>query len=113
MLEKFFGFLDAIIKEAEASMEVIEQLDILKNPEALKELVEDVTFARKLTKVANSSPFLRKHIPNADIIAFASTYPALKKMRLNADGSKFNLDTKVSKDLFFKLLNFTTNQIIL
>ncbi|GAB7087807.1 hypothetical protein JCM15579A_19110 [Marinifilum fragile] len=34
-------------------------------------------------------------------------------MRLNADGSKFNLDTKVSKDLFIKLLNnnFLTSQL--
>ncbi|MDQ1769358.1 DUF4868 domain-containing protein [Labilibaculum sp. A4] len=113
-IEKFFGFHDVIIKEAEASMEVIEQLGILENPEALKELVSDISFARKLTKVATSSPVLRKHIPNADIIAFASSYPALKnKMRLNADRSKFNLDTRVSKDLFIKLLNddFLTSQL--
>ena len=113
-IEKFFGFHDVIIREAESSLEVIEQLNILENPEALSELVTDISFARKLTKVANSSPVLQNNIPNYEIISFATTYPSLKnKMRLSNDGSKFNLDTRVSKDMFIKLLNddFLTSQL--
>ena len=45
-------------------------------------------------------------VPNAQVIAFVGAHPAHRgKFRLSDDGSKLKLDTKVSQDLFLKLLN--------
>ena len=105
-IERNFGIHEVIIREARVSLEVIGRINIVSNIESLAELVDDVTFARKLTKVARSSPVLRLNIPNADIIAFAKTHPLTKrKIKLNEDETQFSLDTKVSKDLFIKILN--------
>ncbi|MFY0592803.1 anti-phage protein KwaB [Roseivirga sp.] len=113
-IEKFFGFHDIIKKEATQSLDVIEQIKLLENPETLKELIEDVTFARKLTKVAKNSPVIKTGIPNKDIIGFTLTHPAVKgKLRYNQTKDKIQLDTKVSKNLFVKLLNddFLTSEL--
>jgi len=105
-IEKSFGFHDVIIREATASLDVIRNLQLINNIESLEELVNDVSFARKLTKVARNSPVIKHNIPNANIIAFSQTHPLTKKkMRYNEDGTQFNLDTRVSKDLLIKILN--------
>lgn len=104
-LEKFFGFHDVIRRKAEECLEGIEQVDILVNPEELRALINDISFARKLTKVANSSPVLG-NIPTNSIISFVESYPALRgQFQYNEDRSKINLSTKKSKQLFIKLLN--------
>lgn len=105
-IEKSFGFHDVITREATASLDVIRNLQLINNIESLEELVNDVSFARKLTKVARNSPVIKHNIPNANIIAFSQTHPLTKKkMRYNEDGTQFNLDTRVSKDLLIKILN--------
>jgi len=105
-IEKGFGIHDVIIQEATSSLEIIDRIRIVSNIDSLRELVTDVTFARKLTKVARSSPVLRLKIPNSDIIAFVKNHPLTKKkIRLNDDETQFNLDTRISKDLFIKILN--------
>lgn len=103
VIEKFFGF-DAIIKkEAKKGFDAIEGINILNNPEVLRELIDDVSFARKITKVTKSSPLLKENIPNEKIIEFCKVHNSLKgKIKLMDD--KIILDTKVSKDLFIKLL---------
>ena len=103
-IERALGFHDVIKREALSNLQIIKGINIVSNVDVLDELVEDVTFARKLTKVAKSSPIITHNIPNEDIIRFSQTHPALKgKMRCDSD--KFVLDTKVSKNLFVKLLN--------
>ena len=105
-IEKSFGFHDVITREATVSLDVIRNLQLINNIESLEELVNDVSFARKLTKVARNSPVIKHNIPNANIIAFSQTHPLTKKkMRYNEDGTQFNLDTRVSKDLLIKILN--------
>lgn len=105
-IEKSFGFYDVITREAKASLSVISNMQIVSNINSLEGLVSNVSFARKLTKVARSSPVIKHNIPNANIIAFAKSHPLTKKkMRFNEDETKFNLDTRVSKDLFIKILN--------
>ncbi|MBP8967280.1 MAG: DUF4868 domain-containing protein [Paludibacteraceae bacterium] len=105
-IEKSFGFHDVITREATASLSVIEKMELVSNMDSLAELVSDVSFARKLTKVAKSSPVIKLKIPNENIIAFAKSHPLTKKkMRLSEDGKQFNLDTRVSKNLFIKILN--------
>ena len=105
-VEKEFGFHEVIIKEAAKSLSVIEEKELVDNIDSLKELVSDVRFARKLTKVARNSPVIRLGIPNESIIAFAKNHPLTKKkMKYNDSQTKFHLDTKVSKNLLIKILN--------
>lgn len=105
-IEKEFGFHEVIIKEATKSLSVIEEKELIDNIDTLKELVSDVRFARKLTKVARNSPVIRLGIPNESIIAFAKNHPLTKKkMKYNDSQTKFHLDTKVSKNLLIKILN--------
>ena len=107
MIEKFLGFHAVIKREAERSLAKIEALDLLENPETLEELIsEDISFARKLSKLSKNSPVMTQEISNEEIIQFVKTEPFLKgKIRCNSDESKLQLDTKVSKKLFLKLLN--------
>lgn len=106
MIEKNFGFHDVIKREAKRCLSTIAKMSIVSNIGSLEELVDDVSFARKLTKVAKSSPVINLNIPNEEIIKFAQSYPFTKnKMRFTNDGTKFDLDTRVSKDLFIQILN--------
>lgn len=105
-IEKSFGFHDVITREATVSLNAINEMQLISNIESLQELVNNVSFARKLTKVARNSPVIKLGIPNANIIAFAKSHPLTKsKMRFNEDESQFKLDTRVSKDLLIKILN--------
>lgn len=113
-IEKSFGFAEIIMKEASAGVASIEARSIVDNPEVLRELIDDIKYARRLTKVAKASPVIKKNVENAHIIAFCQSFPALAgKIRFNAAGDKIVLDTKVSKDLFIKLLmdNFLTSEL--
>ena len=113
-LEKMFGFHDAIKREAHKGLDEIKNHSILANPDTLLELIEDVTFARKLTKVARNSPVFRSGVENASIVSFCKTFPKLKgKFRFTADNEQIVLDTKVSKNLFVQLLmdNYLTSEL--
>ncbi|MGC3835635.1 anti-phage protein KwaB [Moritella viscosa] len=113
-LEKSFGFQEVIKKEAKLGVEAIEAISLVENPETLHELIDNVTTARKLTKVAKASPVLKSGIENDKIIQFCKSFPKLKgKIRFNADGDKIQLDTKVSKTLFIQLLmdDFLTSEL--
>jgi len=104
-IEKSFGFHDVITREATASLDIIKSMEIVSDMSGLQELVTNVSFARKLTKVAKSSPVIRLNIPNNSIIEFSKKHPATRNMKYTEDECQFNLDTKVSKDLFVKILN--------
>ncbi len=113
-IEKFFGFHTVIKKEAEAGIKAVEKIELLKNPDTLKELVDDISFARKLTKISKASPVLEAKVPNSKIIEFCKTFPKLKgKIKFNSDESKIQLDTKISKNLFVKILmdDFLTSEL--
>lgn len=113
-VEKMFGFHEVIKREAKIGMKAIEQMDILVDIDVIKELLEDVKYARKLTKIAKASPVIEAKIENNKIIEFCKIYPYLKnRIRFSADGTKISLDTKVSKDLFIKILmdDFLTSQL--
>lgn len=113
-IEKSFGFHDVIKREATIGLEAIREMSIVSNLDTLEELIDNISFARKLTKIARNSPVIRNNIPNVNIIAFSKTHPATRsKMRYTDDDLQFALDTKVSKDLFIKLLNddFLTSEL--
>ena len=81
-----------------------EQFGILEDADVLRDSIEDIAFARKLTKLSSNSPVLGQ-IPVPTIIEFTKSYPALTgKLKYSEDGRKIRLDTKASQKLFVKLL---------
>lgn len=113
-LENLFGFQEVIKKEATLGFDRIKNYSVLENPEVLEELIEDITFARKLTKINKHSPIFRLNIPTSKIIDFCDNFPAIKgKIKFNANKDKILLDTKVSKNLFIKILldEYLTSQL--
>lgn len=104
-LERFFGFHDAVRNVAMQGIINIDSAQLLVDAQVLTERLNDISFSRKLIRAAGASPVLGV-IPNAQIIAFVGSHPTLReKFRLSNDGAKLKLDTKVSQDLFLKLLN--------
>jgi hypothetical protein len=104
-LERFFGFHDAIRNIATQGIANIDAAQLVVDTHALTARVDDISFSRKLVRAARASPVLGI-VSNAQVIEFVSTHPALRgKFRLSDDGLKLKLDTKVSQDLFLKLLN--------
>lgn len=113
-IEKSFGFHDVIKREAEAGVTAIEELSLLEDASLLTEMIDEVKYARKLTKVAKASPVIKASIDNQKIISFCRSFPELKgRIRFNEAGDKIRLDTKVSKDLFIKLMmdDFLTSEL--
>jgi hypothetical protein len=113
-LERSFGFHEIIKKEANLGIAAIEEKLVIENIEVLRELLDDMKYARRFVKVAAGSPVLRANIPNTSIINFCKTFPKLAgKIRFNEAQDKILLDTKVSKDLFIKLLmdDFLTSDL--
>lgn len=104
--ERNFGFENLIIKRASETVEEIDQKGILEDVQVLKDSVDDITFARKLSKVREKSPVISLNISNDDIINFTKTNPGLRgRFKYSEDGEKIRLDTKASKNAFIKLLN--------
>lgn len=104
-LERFFGFHEAIKNIAIQGIANIEQSDLVESTDVLTNRLDDISFSRKLVKAARNSPVLGV-IPNQEVIAFIDNHPALRgKFTLNEGGTKLKLDTKISQNLFLKLLN--------
>lgn len=104
--ERNFGFENLIIKRASETIEEIDKKEILEDVQVLKDSVDDITFARKLSKVREKSPVISLNISNEDIINFTKTNPGLMgRFKYSEDGKKIRLDTKASKNAFIKLLN--------
>lgn len=104
--ERNFGFEHLIIKRAYETIGEIAQKGILEDVQVLKDSVDDITFARKLSKVREKSLVISLNISNDDIINFTKTNPGLRgRFKYSEDGKKIRLDTKVSKKAFIKLLN--------
>lgn len=113
-IERSFGFHEIITREAALGIASIETLELVQNPDVLRELLDDVKYARRFTKVAKSSPVIKAGVDNSSIINFCKTFPKLAgKIRFNDAEDKIVLDTKVSKDLLIKLLmdDFLTSEL--
>ena len=103
-MEKICSFHTLITNEARKSIEKISLVDILENVEVLEDELENVTFARKLTRVYKDSKVLGK-VPNKTIVEFTKKHSYFQKNPIKSNGEKFVLDTKKSKEAFIKLMN--------
>ena len=113
ILERNHGFHEVIVREATTSIQLIADLNLLDTTDGLTALLSNVSFARKVLKIRNS-PVIRNNVPNNVIIEFTRTHPALiRKMKYNEDGTQIILETKLSKELFIKMLDdaYLTSQL--
>lgn len=103
ILERYFGFENVIRNQAINTIGLIEANELLEDIEQLLEIAQSMPNARKLMKIRNS-PVL--NVPAINVMNFIRNHPELTgKISFNADGTKINLDTGISKKLFLKLLN--------
>ena len=106
-LEKFADFHNVIEKEAVVTVNTIEDLGILEEPEILNEMIaDDISFARKLCKIGRTSPIITKKISGAELIRFSKTQPGLNdKFKYNDTGNQIVLTSNASKRAFLKMLD--------
>jgi hypothetical protein len=103
ILERYFGFENVIRNQASNTIGLVEANELLEDIEQLLEIAQSMPNARKLMKIRNS-PVL--NVPAINVMNFIRNHPELTgKISFNADGTKINLETGVSKKLFLKLLN--------
>lgn len=103
-MEKICSFHTLITNEARKSIEKISSVDILENVEVLEDELDNVTFARKLTRIYKDSKVLGV-VPNIIIVEFTKKHSYFQKNPIKSNGEKFVLDTKKSKEAFIKLMN--------
>jgi len=104
VLEKYFGFEEIIKKSATESITKIKELNLVENCEVLEHRINEMSFSRKLTKIAKKSPVM--NLPKDKIINFTKTYPELESIfKYSSDDKMIKLDTKKSQNMFLKLLN--------
>lgn len=105
-MEKICSFHNIIVNEARKSIQAIDKMNILDNVEVLSDELDNITFARKLTRVYKDSKVIGK-VENNQIIAFSQQHSYFRNnpLKLNENKDKFLLDTKKSKNTFIKLLN--------
>lgn len=106
VLESNLGFEELIRNRAQKAIDDISSIEIVENINMLQEAAEDITFSRKLSKIAGQSLIISKSIPNEKVIEFSKKHPGLKDaFKYSGDGKKILLDTKASRKSFLKLLN--------
>lgn len=106
VLEQNIKFNAIIKKSANETIEAIDSLGLLEDIQVLKDSADEISFARKLSKVKKSSPIFDLNIPKETIIEFTKSTPELAdKFKYSEDGQTIRLDTKKSKDAFLKLMN--------
>ncbi len=104
ILERHYEFNDIIINEANSRIVNISALQILENVQVLSGRVNDIAFARKLSKISTTSPVFQ--LPKETIMNFVRTHQTLgNEFRYSADGTRIVLDTKKSQNFFLKLMN--------
>lgn len=105
-IEKHLGFEELIRKRADTALSAIENKGIVEDMSELREASHDLSFSKKLSKIAGQSLIITKSIPNEKVIEFSRNHPGLKnKFTYNDVGNKIILKTKASKTAFLKLLN--------
>lgn len=105
LLESSYGFHEVIVREATNSLQLVAQIGLLDSVQGIQDLLGKTSFARKVIKIRNS-PVFTKNIANDRIIAFTKSHPSLvNKMRYNEEGTQIILHTKLSRELFIKMLD--------
>lgn len=105
VMESNFKIHDVLKKMAKQTIKDIKVSSFVDNPAIIKKAIDDSpAFARKVLKINKESPVIK--LPFRDIKKFVQGHPTLKdRLKINSAGKKFDLDTRVSVELFFKLMD--------
>jgi hypothetical protein len=104
VLETNFGYENIVRAKATENLALIQAAGLLEDMELISSLTAELKYAKKMMKIRANTPVLQ--LPPAAVIHFIGTHPMLrKKIRFTADNSRISLDTRVSQELFLKLLN--------
>ena len=99
-----FGYDKIIRSKAEENLGTIAAANLLEDIEVLRELAQELKFAKKIMNIRHHSPVL--HIPFADVRTFIQGHPKLRRrIKFNEDQSRISLQSRSSKELFIKILN--------
>lgn len=105
VLERNFSFHKIINKKANEALELIKLADLIEDTTTFSSRLTDITFSRKLAQLGTHSIVLN-NLNMISITSFIDNYEPLKnKFIFNEDRTKFTLTTKISQNLFLKLLN--------
>lgn len=103
------GYLDSskefatiIMSRAEASINDIAQLNLVDSVEGLRDRLSELSFARRLMRVMDSSPVVA--MPVAHVLDFVRNHNKLNKV-LKVENERISLHTKKAQDYFIKLMN--------
>lgn len=104
LLERLHGFDGILTREAASRISIIRAARIVENLELLESFIEDRAMAKRLLR-AKRAPLVLS-LPFGRIQTFILSHPKLmNRIRFNATNDKIRLDTKVSQQLFIKLLD--------
>lgn len=105
LLENAFHIHNVVKEAARQQIALLSKYNLVENIDSLEMELENISFARKFSRLITNSPVLGK-VDNTDIIKFTRKHPALQnKFKYSDDGTKLQLLTKISKKLLIKLLN--------
>lgn len=103
------GYLDSskefttiIRSRAEDSINSIEQLNLVDSIDGLRDRLSELSFARRLMRVMDSSPVI--DMPIANVLDFVRNHDKLNKV-LKIENDRISLHTKKAQDYFIKLMN--------
>lgn len=106
MIEYSMGFKELVIREAKESVDAIKGLQILNDAEEIDDMLTNMTFVRKLSRIRKASPIFKLNIPAKTIVEFTKNTPILSgKFKYSEDGTKICLNTIKGKEAFIKLMN--------
>lgn len=104
LLERFHGFDGILTREAQSRISLIRAAGLVENLELLEAFVEDRAMAKRLLR-AKRAPLVLS-LTFKRVQDFIKSHPKLmNRIRFNATNDKIRLDTKVSQQLFIKLLD--------
>ncbi|MCU7247880.1 anti-phage protein KwaB [Pseudomonas koreensis] len=108
ILEKFFGYKEAMKADAIVKLETLTGRNIIEDISLLRERISvqgDVTFAKKVIRAIAHSRVLDT-VGNDQIIQFIKQHHSLsKKIKINELETRIIIETKISQNFFMKLLN--------
>lgn len=104
-LEMAMRFHDVIIEQANTAITALKQSLMIEDISHLEKSSAEISFSRKLAKIAKHSPVLGK-IDVPTVVGFVSTHKFLSTvLEINENGDKFIVKTKASQKHFIKLLS--------
>lgn len=106
IIEKYYHFDSVVKAKALEYRASIASLNIVSDLGKVDELIEtNTTFARKLVKVASSSPVISMAVKQEKILSFAKGHALLSNKLKFTDDDKIIVDSKNRCQYFLKLLD--------